>query len=100
MKPYGYENTQIAVFSLILLTAGISSGIVFSVYIKKTLNYGRAIMVISLGSLACSISMCVVLNTINSYGLMIFLSGVCGAFMIPLVPICYDLGCELCFPVG
>lgn len=100
LKPYGYENIQISVLGLILVLAGIASGVGFSIYIKKTLNYRKAIIIISLGSLVCIISLCAGMNTINSYGLMLFLSGASGCFMIPLTPLSYDLGCELCFPVG
>lgn len=43
-KPYGFEDTQIAIFGVCLLVSGILGSVAYTVYIKKTINYKRAIV--------------------------------------------------------
>lgn len=50
-KPYGFVDIQIAIFAIILLVSGITGAIVYSLYIKKTQKYRKAIMI----ACACSV---------------------------------------------
>lgn len=42
-KPYGFDDPQIALFGVCLLISGIVGSVLFTLYIKNTLNYKLAI---------------------------------------------------------
>lgn len=46
------------------------------------------------------IGICVALNTGANVGVIFVLGGAVGFSATPIMPISYDLGCELSFPVG
>jgi hypothetical protein len=57
-KPFGFGDTQIAIFGVCLLVSGIIGSIVYTVYIKKTQQYKRAIV--------CATGLAVLFVLINS----------------------------------
>ena len=99
-KPYGFEDIQIALLAVILIIFGVIGSISISLYIKYTINYKRAIRLIPSCSLLFMILTCLILNTINNLPLTFVMVACIGFCFSPLVPISYDLGCELCFPIG
>lgn len=101
LKPYGFEDTQIAVFALFLLISGIAGAIVFTIYIKKTVKYRKAILTACVSSVFFLVLDAILFNQIPEriYVLSFFIIGL-GFSFTPLVPISYDLGCEISFPIG
>jgi hypothetical protein len=93
-KPYGYEDTQIAIFALFLLVSGITGAIVYTLYIKKTMKYRRAIMFACVSSIFFMILDAILMNKIPEriYIVTFFIMGL-GFSFTPLVPVSYDLGC-------
>lgn len=85
---------------MVLIITGVIGSICFSLYIKYTANYKRAIRIIPSSSLLFMILTCIMLNTTHSLALTFLLVACIGFSFSPLVPISYDLGCELCFPIG
>lgn len=45
-KPYGFTDIQIGICAITMLVMGVAGSIVFSIYIKKTGNYKRALRTI------------------------------------------------------
>lgn len=83
-----------------LLICGVVGSIIFSLYIKKTGNYRLCIRAIPLLALGFMAIMGIFLNTIP-YLWLVFINTACIGFSFtPLVPICFDLGCEMAFPIG
>lgn len=44
-KPYGFDDSQIAIFGISLLVSGILGSVAYTFYIKKTVMYKKAIVV-------------------------------------------------------
>ena len=99
-KPYGYEDIQIAMLGICLIVFGVIGSIVFSLYLKKTKNYSNAVAKITRYSLALMIANTIWLNLVGKLGGTILLAIFLGFMFTPLVPVSYDLGCELAFPIG
>jgi predicted MFS family arabinose efflux permease len=93
VKPYGFEDVEIAVFGLCTIFSGVLGSILFSVYIKKTGNYYRTIRVMIFCSLTFFILYTVVLNLSAVLGIIIVLVLCLGFVFTPIVPVSYDLGC-------
>ena len=79
---------------------GVIGSIVFSLYIKKTKNYRKAISRITIYSLIIMIVNMLWLNLVGKLAGTIVLTILLGFMFTPLVPVSYDLGCELAFPIG
>jgi FLVCR family feline leukemia virus subgroup C receptor-related protein len=79
---------------------GTAGAILFSLYIKRTFNYTRALRVASIGSTVMLMLLCLWLNTANVKAVTSIVLAVMGFIVTPVIPICYDLGCELSFPMG
>mgnify|MGYP000979563051 CR=1 FL=1 len=82
------------------MVVGTIGAILFSLYIKKTFNYRKPLRVASIGATVASFILCIWLNTANVKPVTSIVLSVMGFLTTPLVPICYDLGCELAFPIG
>ena len=100
MKPYHYTNNQISLFAIILLVMGVFGSIAFSLYLKKTTNYKLTIRVIPVISVLSMILILIALSAKASILIVLLFGGVAGFFITPIIPISYDLGCELSFPIG
>ena len=85
---------------LCLIFFGVAGSIYFSYYLKKTRNYGSAIKKITITSLILMIANTVWLNSIGKLAGTVFLVIFLGFMFTPLVPVSYDFGCELAFPIG
>lgn len=99
-KPYGYENTTIAFQGICLIVAGVIGSIVFSIYIKRTNKYGFTIRLLTSISILILILITIILNISTSLVGPIILAICIGFTFTPVIPISYDLGCELAFPIG
>ena len=79
---------------------GVIGSIVWSMYLKKTTNYKFTIRALPMLSVTVMTMICIALN-INARIVIIFLlGGLIGFSVTPIIPISYDLGCELSFPIG
>jgi MFS transporter, FLVCR family, feline leukemia virus subgroup C receptor-related protein len=82
------------------MLVGTCGAIAFSIYIKRTFNFKLALRSIALASVAALLLLCLWLNTANlKLGTSLIIS-LLGFVLTPLVPVAYDLGCELAFPLG
>lgn len=100
IKPYGYTDFEIASNAIFLMLVGIIGSIGFSLYIKKTSNYRLIVRCLAICSSVLMIVLCTWLNTVNNKLITTGILCALGLVLSPLVPICYDLGCEISFPVG
>lgn len=100
IKPYGYSDFLIAMNAVLLIVFGTIAAVLLSIYIKKTYNYQLVLRAVSMGSAILLIILCIWLNSINSKVVTTFIITLMGAVITPTVPICYDLGCEISFPMG
>jgi len=83
-----------------MLVMGVGGSIVFSIYLKRTSNYRRALRLISVLS-PITITLLLVWFAINAgYGITMIATGLVGFCCTPIIMLCYDLGCELAFPMG
>lgn len=100
MKPYNFTDVEIAVSAILLIFSGVIGSIIFSLLLKKTSNY-RMVLSCLLGGTICAIT-CFPINILfgNWKIVTIIAFTVLGFFMTPIIPVSYDLGCELAFPMG
>jgi predicted MFS family arabinose efflux permease len=99
-KPYGYSDLLISVNTVILMVFGIIGSILLSLYLKKTLNYRRALLTMVLGSALMMILLTIWMNTVKQKVITTFIVGMLGLAGNPIVTLCYELGAELCFPMS
>ena len=100
IKPYGYSDMEIATNAIFLMLAGIFGAIAFSLFIKRTFNFSLALRTTTVGSTLLLSVLCLWLNSTNAKSITTLIISLLGFFLTPLVPISYDLGCELAFPMG
>lgn len=43
-KSYNFEDMQIAIFGVCLLVSGVAGSVLYTIYIKKTIQYKKAII--------------------------------------------------------
>lgn len=82
------------------MLAGTCGAITFSLFIKRTFNFYLALKIITIGSTFMLSVLCLWLNSTNEKPITTLIISLLGFFLTPLVPISYDLGCELTFPMG
>ena len=99
-KPYGFTDIQIGLCAIVMLIMGVFGSVCFSIYIKKSNNYKRAIRGIVILSLITISFLFVWLNASAGIAITLILIGFLGFSCTPIITICYDLGCELAFPMG
>jgi asparagine N-glycosylation enzyme membrane subunit Stt3 len=100
MKPYGYSDFQISLFALILIVMGVLGSIAWSLYLKKTTNYQFPIRAVPTMSIILMIVISIFLATKAPLPVIFITGGALGFSFTPILPISYDLGCELSFPIG
>ena len=99
-KPYGFSDIQIGICAITMLVMGVAGSIVFSIYLKKTGNYRRALRIIVVLSFCIIVALEVWLSLSAGLGITIIIIGFVGFCCTPIIMLCYDLGCELAFPMG
>lgn len=85
---------------MVLIFMGVTGAIAWSLYLKKTTNYRFTIRTIPTVSIVVMSGMCLALNLSAPIVVVMILGGVVGFSVTPIMPISYDLGCELAFPIG
>jgi hypothetical protein len=100
-KSYNFEDIQIAIFGVCLLVSGVVGSIVYTIYIKKTIKYKNTIVCATTLALIFMITNGILMNVVPEQKILLsFLILGMGFNLVPMVPVSYDLGCELTFPVG
>ncbi len=79
---------------------GVAGSIIWSLYLKKTTNYKLTIRAIPTISVIVMIFICIALSAHAFIASVFILGGAVGFSITPILPISYDLGCELSFPIG
>lgn len=100
IKLYGYEDLEIAIDGLFMIFFGIIGAFLFIIYIRKTLLYKISLGFTCLGSAFFLGILCLWLNSFNGKAITTILLSLLSLIAAPIIPICYDLGCELTFPMG
>lgn len=100
IKVYGYTDLEIAINGVLMIVTGTVGASLFIIYIKKALNHKLILGVVCLGSAFMMAILCLWLNSANAKAITTFLLIIFGFVATPIVSICYDLGCELTFPMG
>lgn len=91
---------QISFNGIGLLVFGVVGSVVVSLYVKKTLKYMRAFKVVTLCAVATTVLVNVMLNSFPTVFFSLLCMSAMGFLVTPILPLTYDLGCELVFPVG
>ncbi len=102
-KPYGFLDIQIAIFAIAIIFAGVPGSMSFACYLKNSKSkykYKKVITLITVLTLVFEGLVCLLLNAQIHFALQLLLVFSLGFTFIPLIPVSYDLGCELAFPVG
>ena len=100
LRPYGFKDVQIAMFALVLIVSGVIGSIAWSIFLEKTNRYKFTIRALTTISMGIMVAICIALNTGAHPAMVFVLGGLIGLNITPLLPVSYDLGCELCFPIG
>jgi hypothetical protein len=64
-KPYGFDDTQIAIFGICLLVSGILGSVAYTFYIKKTIMYKRAIVVACFSAVLFILTNALLMNLVS-----------------------------------
>ena len=87
-------------FGVALVLSGVSGSILTSFYVKKTLRYKQAMVILSSIGIAMMIIETGVLMNVDSFVPTFLGLSLVGFSTTPILPITYDLACEIAFPVG
>ena len=93
LHPYNYSDIQIALLAINLLVSGVSGAVGASIYVKKTLNYGRIITGIPLIGVIILVVLLLCLNFLNYFAVMMIIGVFMGSVFTPIIPISFDLMC-------
>ena len=99
IHPFGYTSFHTSILGGILIVFGLIGSFTASLYVAKTGFYKFTLKICCLGfaNSIMMISFCVYSGIpLVAYIPVIFL----GFFAFPIVPIGYEMGCEILFPVG
>lgn len=72
---------------------GVVGSILFSLFLKKTMNYRLTIRSIPTISVVVMVAICIALAAHAPVALIFILGGGVGFSITPIIPISYDLGC-------
>ena len=76
-----------------MLVMGVAGSIAFSIYLKKTGNYRRALRSIVILSVVIITILLIWLTISAAFGITMIIIGFVGSFCTPIIMLCYDLGC-------
>ena len=98
-SPYGYSSTDNSIFGSLAIFFGLVGSAVAGVFVTKTMKYKVTLMSILVSS---AISFIILLLSLEwgTLGLVCGAVSLFGFCLMPILPIGFELGCELTFPVG
>ena len=100
IKPFGYTDIEISISAVSLILLGTVGAIVFSVIVKRTGEHKKVINVINFSAVGVMLLLGMQLMIIPNPVITVFIVGGLGFVVFPLLPLSYQIGCEICFPVG
>jgi FLVCR family feline leukemia virus subgroup C receptor-related protein len=100
LQPYFGKNTLVTTLAgSTPIISGVLGVIIFTALQRRENRMRKYIMVCMVGTFCCVAVFVFVLMT-KSVALVCFMSMANSFFLIPLIPIMLELGCELAYPVG
>ena len=97
---YGLNEIEIIVLGEIFIVFGVPGSILASLFIKRTRNYKRAIRFISLLTFIAFFMLSIGFYFTETALLVIIVGAGFGFVFESILPVSYDLGCEMSFPIG
>mmetsp|Transcript_25736 Transcript_25736/g.45199 ORF Transcript_25736/g.45199 Transcript_25736/m.45199 type:complete len:426 (-) Transcript_25736:950-2227(-) len=98
-EPYGFNSFDSSVFGAVLIIFGLIGAGVMATIVGKYRSYKRGLVSLYIGGVVVSTAFAFSLLLGNLY-ITAAACSVFGFVMIPVLPISYDFGCELTYPVG
>jgi FLVCR family feline leukemia virus subgroup C receptor-related protein len=83
-----------------MICVGIVATFLLSYYVQKTEKYKRVFMLCSVLSVASLFLLVGGIYYLEMFWVVIIASILLGFAQIPLIPLSFDFGCEIVFPVG
>jgi hypothetical protein len=100
IQPFGYGSDDSSVIGGLLIGLGVLGSIIFGVVIEKTLAYKKVIVCLTLMGVLMMLSMGVCFYYEMSLTLVGVAMGALGFVLVPVMPLSFELACEISFPVG
>lgn len=98
-KPYGFSTAESSLFGVLIIISGITGSSLFGSVVGCTQRYRLFIMILLVGS-ATSIVLFVLTLPVESLGVSSIFCVMIGFLLNPILPLSFELGCELAFPVA
>ncbi len=100
IKPYGASDIDISFAAIGLIVLGTIGAVISSIILKKYRCFKLILRACGIGALTCIILFAIQLLTIESVLLVQINVAILGFFLTPIIPVSYEIGCEIAFPIG
>jgi len=100
IKPFGYTDLQISMAAVFLIIMGTIGAVLSSLYLKRTRKYKKVITICTIGATSTMLLLIIQLHILPHPFFTSSVVAMLGFFVTPIVPISYELGCEMAFPIG
>jgi MFS family permease len=98
IQPFGFNNNDSSVCGAMLVLLGIIGAAVYGFILDKYQNYKKLLLISN--SLFIFGFLLFILGMFTSQYLLYLSAAIMGFNVFPVIPISFELGCELTFPVG
>ena len=99
LKPFGYTDFDNGLVGAVLIIFGLMGSIIIGLLVSKGNHYKFWLIICTLGYIISVIIMIFLLDQQNIYILLIAII-ILGFFGLPILPISFELACEINFPIG
>lgn len=99
IAPFGYTSTESGIYGGLVLLMGMIGSPIWGIYVGKTKKYRQSLIILA----SFSTLMLSVLLVVGPYGnVQLTGLGIClyGFFTTPMLPVIFELCCEITFPVA
>jgi FLVCR family MFS transporter 7 len=100
IKPFGYTDIQISIAAILLIVFGAVGAVLASLYLNRTQKYKKTIMICTIGACSTLILFGLQLHFFPTVYVMVCFVALMGFFVVPIIPLSYQIGCEVAFPIG
>jgi hypothetical membrane protein len=100
LDPYGITADQTSTLAASMMIIGIISAALIGFYVEKTLNYRRVFMILAILGIIQTVFFSILLKLDAAFPIYLLIVMVQGILFIPLMPLSFDYGCDILFPVG
>jgi MFS family permease len=98
--PFGLTSTQIAIMSILMLSTGIFTAIIFGAWLDKTHQFKSSMVIIAFLSGLMSFFLCFYgVPRAENFAMLSTLSLGCGLVILPIIPTCMTFSIEVTFPM-